>query len=156
MHNDELVIPGSSKKAITLLFIAVALVAVGIFLIVLGEVWGWVMVSFFALGIPIAIWMLWPNNNYLKLDPKGLEMKALLRPMQLKWTDVDDFYIATIHGNKMIGIRYSSSYARMAIGRKVVSAISGIEGALPDHFQNSPEEICETLNRWREKFGHGI
>lgn len=152
MHNDELIIPGSRKKAVTLLFIAVALVAVGIFLIVLGEVWGWLMAGFFALGIPVAIWMLWPNNSYLKLDHNGLEMKALLRPMHLKWTDVEDFYVATIRGNKMIGIRYSSSYTRMAIGRKVASAISGVEGALPNHFQSSPEQICETLNRWKERF----
>jgi hypothetical protein len=31
--------------------------------------------------------------------------------------------------------------------------VSGVEGALPNHFKSSPEELCETLNRWRQKFG---
>lgn len=150
---DELIIPGSRKKAVSLLFIAAALVAVGIFLIVIGEAWGWLMAGFFGLGIPVAIWMLRPNNSYLKLDHSGLEMKAFFNPRQIKWTDVEDFYVATIYGNKMIGIRYSSSYGKMAIGRKVASVISGVEGALPNHFQSPPEEICEILNRWRRKFG---
>ncbi len=150
---EELIIPGSRKKAVALLCIALALVAVGIFLIVRGEVWGWLMAGFFGLGIPVAIWMLRPSNSYLKLDHNGLEMKAFLNPMRLKWTDVEDFYVATIYGNKMVGIRYSSSYAQMEAGRKLASAVSGVEGALPNHFKSSPEEICETLNRWRQKFG---
>lgn len=61
---DELIIPGSRKKAVLLLFIAAALVAVGIVLIVIGQPWGWLMAGFFGLGIPAAIWMLVPNNNY--------------------------------------------------------------------------------------------
>ena len=154
MGTDELTIPGSRKKAVLLLFISVALVAVGIFLIVKGEVWGWLMAGFFGLGIPAAIWMLLPNHSYLRLDHDGLEMKAFFKPMQLKWTDVEDFHVATLYGNKMIGIRYSSSYGKMEIGRKLASAISGVEGAIPNHFKSSPEEICETLNRWRQKFGN--
>jgi len=62
-------------------------------------------------------------------------------------------YVATIYGNKMIGIRYSTSYGKMEAARKVASAISGVEGALPNHFKSSPEEICEILNRWRQRFG---
>jgi hypothetical protein len=41
----------------------------------------------------------------------------------------------------------------MEIGRKVASAISGLEGALPNHFQGSPEELCEKLNQWKQRFG---
>lgn len=80
-------------------------------------------------------------------------MKAFFKPMQVKWTDVEHFYVATVYGNKMIGIRYSTSYGKMEAARKVASAISGVEGALPNHFKSSPEEICEILNRWRQRFG---
>ena len=147
-----MIIPGSRKKVILVLLLGIGFVAMGAFLIHIGEPWGWLVAGFFGLAIPVAGWMLMPNNNYLKLDRNGVEMKAFRKPALIRWTDVDDFYVATMYGNKMIGIRYSSSYRGMEIGRKVVSAMSGVEGALPDHFQRSPEDICEELNRWRRRF----
>jgi hypothetical protein len=111
------------------------------------------MVAFFSLGIPIALWMLATNKSYLKLDRNGVEALSPWRSTLIKWTDVDGFYVATMYGNKMIGIEYSSSYKGMAAGRKVAAFLSGgMEGALPNHYQGSPEEICDTLNRWRQKY----
>jgi hypothetical protein len=153
MAGDELIIPGSRKKALLVLLIGTGFVVGGIFLILKGEAWGWLVAGFFGPAIPVALWMLSPNNSYLKLDRNGVEMKTFWRPMQIKWTDVDDFFVTTIYGNKMVGIRYSSTYRSMNIGRKLASAISGVEGALPNHFQSSPEEICEKLNQWRQRFG---
>jgi len=153
MSTDELVIPGSKKKVLLVLFLGIGFVLVGIFLILKGEPWGWPVAGFFGLAIPAALWMLAPNNSYLKLDRVGVEIKTPWKPTQIKWDDVDEFFVATLYGNKMIGIRYSNSYRGMEIGRKVASAVSGLEGALPNHFQGSPEEICEKLNQWRLRFG---
>lgn len=153
MNDDELMIPGSKKKVFLVLLIGIGFVAMGAFLIHIGEPWGWLVAGFFGLAIPAAVWMLMPNNNCLKLDRNGVEMRTLWKPALIRWADVDDFYVTTMHGNKMIGIQYSASYRGMEVGRKVASAISGIEGALPDHFQRSPEDICEELNRWRRRFG---
>jgi len=152
MADEELIIPGSRKKAVWILIAAIALVAVGVFLILIGALWGWVMVGFFSLAIPIAIWTLVTNKSYLKLDRNGVEAMSPWRPTLIKWTDVDGFYVATMHGNKMIGIEYSSAYKGMAAGRKVAAFLSGMEGALPNHYQGSPEEICRTLNEWRRRF----
>ena len=153
MDGEQLIIPGSKKKALWILIGAIALVAVGVFLIHIGEWWGWVMVGFFSLAVPIAIWMLATNRSYLKLDRNGVEAMSPWKPTLIRWTDVDGFYVATLSGNKMIGIEYSSAYKGMAAGRKVAAFLSGMEGALPNHYQATPEEICETLNRWRQRYG---
>jgi hypothetical protein len=153
MAGDELIIPGSRKKALLVLCIGIGFVVGGIFLILQGLVWGWLVSGFFGLAIPVALWMLVPNNSYLKLDRDGVEMKTFWRPTRIKWTDVDDFYVATLYGNKMVGIRYSGTYRGMKIGRQLASTLSGVEGALPDQFQSSPEEICDRLNQWRQRFG---
>jgi hypothetical protein len=152
MADEELIIPGSRKKAIWVLLAAIALVAVGVCLIALGEFWGWVMVGFFSIAIPIAIWLIASNRSYLRLGRNGVEVMAPWRPTLIRWADVDEFYVATLSGNKMIGIEYSSAYRGLAAGRKVAAFLSGMEGALPNQYQASPEEICATLNQWRQKY----
>ena len=151
--DEPLIIPGSRKKAALVLVAAIALVAVGVFLLHIGHFWGWVMIGFFSLGIPVAIYMMLPGRNSLRLDRDGLHMDALVKPLKLRWSEVDEFYLATLHGNKMIGIRYSSSYGQLRLARQVAWRLSGMEGALPNQFVLPPEEVCETLNRWRAKFG---
>jgi hypothetical protein len=39
----------------------------------------------------------------------------------------------------------------MQVGRKISASLTGIEGALPDHFNRSAEEICEILNRYKRE-----
>jgi hypothetical protein len=151
MGDDELVIPGSRRKAVLLLLIALGLVSGGVFLILHGEPFGWVVGGFFALGIPVSLFMLRPKSSYLKLDRDGVEIARPFKPFRLKWTDVEGFYIVKMYGLKFIGIHYTSSYDKET-ARKLAAAISGgIEGALPNHFRGSPEEICEKLNRWRRR-----
>lgn len=92
----------------------------------------------------------------LLADRSGIEMKTLFKPMTLSWSDVDEFYIgytkAGLSRTKMIGIRYSESYKRQQNGSQVSAGLTGMEGALPDHFNGSAEEICETLNRFKREY----
>ena len=155
MSDDELVIPGSRRKAVLLLLIALGLVGGGAILIRTGEPFGWVAVGFFSLGIPLALFMLRPRATYLKLDRDGVHLVQPFRPWRLAWSDVEEFYLVKMYGNKMIAIRYAGSYASQRTARKVAEAVTGMEGALPDHFTSSPEELCEKLNQWRQRFGAG-
>jgi hypothetical protein len=155
VNDDVLIIfEGSRKKTTLVLFLSIGLVAFGLFMVSEGKWFGWLTVGFFGLGIPASLFMLRPNGIYLKLDKSGIEMKTAFKPMKLKWTDVKSFYVGKIYNNKMIGILYSSSFKKMEAGRKAASVLSGMEGALPNSFKNSPEEICEELNLWKKRFGH--
>jgi hypothetical protein len=52
----------------------------------------------------------------------------------------------------MIGVNYSASYEGQKAGRRVASALSGMEGAIPDQYEVSAEELCEVLNAAKRRF----
>jgi hypothetical protein len=101
--------------------------------------------------------MLIPGTIRLRIDHSGIEMKTMFRPMKLGWNDVDEFYVGQIQAGlsrtKMIGIKFSKSYGKLHAGRKFSSNLTGMEGALPNHFNKSAEEICEVLNRCKQRWG---
>jgi len=154
MNDDVLIFEGNRKKAALLLFLSSGFVILGVFIISKGGWGGWIFIGIFGLGIPVFIFMLRPNSVYLKLDKSGIEMKTTYKPMKLRWADVESFYVGKIYSTKMIGFTYSSSFKNMEAGRKVASVLTGMEGALPNSFKSTPEEICEKLNLWKKRFGH--
>ena len=154
MSDDVLIFEGSKKKAALLLLISTIFVLIGLLMISEGKWFGWVAVGFFGLGIPVSLFMLKRGTTYLRLDKNGIEIKPSFKPMALiKWRDVDGFYIGKIYGNKMIGITYSRFYNKQTAARKIAVALADMEGAIPDHFKSSPEDICEKLNLWKQKYG---
>lgn len=102
--------------------------------------------------------MLIPGTIRLKVDRSGIEMKTPSKPMTLAWSDVDEFYVGHVQAGlsrtKMIGIKFSESYGKQA-ARNFSAGLSGMEGALPNHFNKSAEEICEVLNSYKQKWGQG-
>ena len=81
----------------------------GVCLIAIGQPFGWLVAGFFALGIPLALFMLLLPND-LKMDRSGVQLVRPLKPWRLAWSDVEEFYVATMYGNKLIAIRYATSY----------------------------------------------
>ena len=142
------VIRGSKMKAIQLLVISIALVTLGVFLILKGNIWGWVCSIFFSLAIPVAVLQLF-RKSYIRLDTEGFEVNSGLKPWRLNWNDVESFYVGKIHGNKIIGINFSDTYNEMVTGREISSTLSGMEGAINNQFKMKPELICEHLNNWK-------
>jgi hypothetical protein len=153
MNEERIVLTANRKKAVLLLIGALAFTVGGAFMIRDGEPWGWAVTGFFGLCALVAVYMLTPNAIRLTIDRDGIEMKTLFKPMTLQWSDVDEFYvtrITTTHSStKMIGIRYSPAYQKMRAGRQFSAALTGVEGALPNHFSMPAEELCELLNRYR-------
>jgi len=134
---------GSSAFVLLLLFIGK------------GELWTYLGVAFFGLGIVFSIYMLLPGTIRLKVDSSGVEMKTLFKPVKLAWSDVDHFSVQRVPSaplTKMIGIKYSDSYRKHEAGRKFAASFTGAEGALPDHFNRPAEEICAILNDYKQKY----
>lgn len=151
-----IVLTGNKKQAVLLLLTSLALVAVSVVSVLNGKMFGWAGIVFFGLGILFAIYMLSPNAIRMQIDKNGIEMKTLFKPMKLAWSDVNGFYVAQartgLSRTKMIGIEFSESYKNIRAAR-VSSAIIGAEGGLPNHFNRSPEEICEILNEAKQRWG---
>lgn len=159
MDDEVIVLSASKKKAVLLLLGALAFVAGGIFVIMTGEnvAMGWMCTLFFGLGIPVSIYMLTPGAGELRIDREGIEMKGLFKPMKLAWNDVNGFCVdyvrAGLSRTKVIAIEYSESYKKLRIDRQMVAAMTGMQGALPNNFSRSAEEVCELLNRAKKEWG---
>lgn len=155
MENDVIILAGRKQKWILIGLLSAAFVAGGVEMIRDGDTTGWGVALFFGLCLLVSVYMLTPNAIRLKIDQDGLEMKTLAKPMKIAWQDVDSFYVATIstgHAKtKMIGIKFSDSYMQAKAMRKVASAITGIEGAIPDNFSLPADKLCELLNSEKQR-----
>jgi hypothetical protein len=164
MDDEVIVLTGNKKKAVLLLLGSAAFVAVGALSVANGKETGWWAVGFFGLCLLVSLYMLTPNAARLRIDKNGVEMKTFFKPMKLAWDDVNGFYVAHMRTGlartKLIGIEFSESYRKQRAGRQFASALTGVEGGLPDHFNRPAEEVCELLNeskrRWGGATGNGV
>lgn len=161
MDDEVIVLSGNKTKAVLMLLGSAAFVAVGALLVANGNAMGWWAIIFFGLGVLVSLYMLTPDAIRLQIDKNGVEMKTLFKPSKLEWGDVNRFYVDHIRTGysktKVIGIEFSESYSKLRAGRQFASALTGVEGALPDHFNRPAEEICELLNESKRRWGgaHG-
>lgn len=158
MNDEVIVLTGNKTKAVLLLLGSAAFVAICAVMVANGKQMGWGGMIFFGLGVLLSIYMLTPNAFRLQIDQNGIEMKTLFKPMKLAWSDVNGFYVGHIKSGlantKMIGIEFSESYKKLHAGHQFSSGLTGMEGALPNHFNRSAEEICELLNQSKQKWGN--
>jgi hypothetical protein len=156
MNDERIVFEASRLKTVVLLLGCAMFLGVGILFAQDGDRWAIVVIMISAFGCLILLSMLVPGNMSLTIDSKGFELKGPFRSMKLAWSDVDEFYVGYIHTGpsttKLIAIRYSQSYEKQRTGRKVAAHVTGMEGAIPNHFKKSPEEICAILNSYKQKY----
>lgn len=159
MDGEVIVLRVDKKKAVVMLLASSAFVAAGISMIIRNEdvMVAWICALFFGLGVPVSIYMLMPGAGELRIDRNGIQMRAMFRPWKLSWSDINGFYVGRIRAGyastKMIGIEYSDSYQKLRIGRQLANAMTGMQGALPNNFKCSAEEVCEVLNRAKKEWG---
>lgn len=153
VDSEIIVVSLSRLKAALLFLVSAAFVAIGIFMIGRGNLLGWAVAVFFVLGIPLSLYMLVPGAMELRIDRHGIQMKTLFRPFTIAWKDIDGFYVTRISNATMIGISYAASYDRMRLGRGIAAGLTGVEGALPNNFNMSAEDMCTLLNESKSRWG---
>jgi hypothetical protein len=157
MDDEVIVLTGNKSKAVTIMLGSAAFVVVGAISVANGGEMGWWAVGFFGLCFLVSLYMLTPNAVRLRIDKNGVEMKTFFKPMKLSWGDVNGFYVAHMRTGlsktKFIGIAFSESYRKQRAGRQFASALTGMEGGLPDHFNRPAEEVCELLNESKRRWG---
>jgi hypothetical protein len=150
--NDSHTFFASRRKAVLLLLGSILFVAGGIWMSNEKPVLGWLCAGFFALGIPASFLMMWPNAMYLRLNQEGFEMRSMFGRHMVLWSEVDGFRISSIRGAKMIEIIFNEAYTRQKLGRAVAASVSGMEGAIPNSYNASLDEVLRMLNRWKARF----
>lgn len=147
-----------SRRRKTLLYLvgSAALAAVAILMACDGKPIGWAIAAFFGLCTAVFAIQLHPRASFLTVDADGFEYSALFRRHRLRWADVTEFGVITLshHGIKthtMVGLNYSESYPHHQRGRSLSRAMTGFEGALPDTYGFSAEELAALLSACHAK-----
>ncbi len=149
---NEVIYPASRIKALLLFIGCLVFVALGWWISTPKPIIGWSCVVFFGLGIPVSILMMLPNRVYLRVSKHGFEMASPFNKKLVRWSDVERFYIVAVRGTKLIAIVYKPGYAEQQVLRKLSSSVAGMEGAIPNCYTASREEILSALNEWHARY----
>lgn len=151
--SDELIIRGSRKKAILLLLLLVCLAPGSVWLTNQSPGIGWLVLVCCGLGIPVSLQMALRNANAIRLNKEGSCIVAMLGPTTYKWTEVEAFELRSASGGRFIAIQLSDQYAKQKFGRLLGLVAAAMGGVIGDSYVVSLEEICETLNDWKDRYG---
>jgi len=117
-----------------------------------GDLRGWFVSIFFGICHIVSVATLLPNSFYLRISEKGFEVRSLFRSGFTNWQEVDQFGSGYIGPIKMVVFNYSQEHSKYEVGKKIAKIMAGVEGALPDTYGKSAEELAKLLNEWKEKF----
>jgi len=148
---EKILYPNKFKSILWLLVTLVFTVG-GIFMILDGENMGWLVVSFFGLGIPVFILNLLPKAAYLKLDTDGFETCTMFKKTRYRWEDVHSFTTGRIHSNKMVMYNFSEKFQKQKTMRKISSGLAGSEAALQDTYGLKATELAALMNDYKQKY----
>lgn len=149
----ELIFGANKTKIFLMLLACIGFVALGFGIKESKPLIGWLCIVFFGLGIPLSITMMLPNGMSLRLDEEGFESRTLIRTTKTKWSDVESFRIDSIRGAKMIAVVYKPHYSNLKMLRQANQALAGFEGAIPNSYRVSLQELERVLNEWLGRYG---
>ena len=103
---ETLVISNSRWRYILMLFVAVAFVAFGVFLVkhadTTFESWaGWPAIIFFSAAIPFYVWQIIDRRPRLTIDEHGINDRTMGVGL-IPWSEITDSYVKSIRGNHFI------------------------------------------------------
>lgn len=158
--NDEtevLILRPKKLSVLGMLVISGSFVATGIWLGLQGKWMGYFCAAFFGLGVLVAVVQLLPGSTYLRVSSDGLSIVSLFRMTTIPWDIIDEFFVVTLYQSglpirKMVGFNFVESYDRAHGARRFATAIAGCEGALPDTYGMSAEDLADKLNQCLRAF----
>jgi hypothetical protein len=141
------------RTQVLLLATSAIFVAIGVAMIRSGEdlAMAWAATSFFGLCALVFSVQLLPNSSWLEIHPDRLELCTLFRRARIEFGHVRRFSVERIGRTRMVTLEFRED-APSAQGRAFAKLLAGAEGALPDTYGLSPEELSgrlnEALRRW--------
>ena len=135
-----------------LLLISLAFVAVGVWLIIVQQHWaGYASVALFSLGIVVSMIPCIPGASFLHLDEDGFTCCMMFRKHFTAWLDVQEFFLISMPGNKMVGFNFTPQYDRSRALRILNSAVADAERAIHGGFGMKIEDQLTLLRQWHEQ-----
>ena len=133
-------------KTVRYLLGCLTFTVVGIWLAIHGETAGWFCLVIFGLGSLVFAALLIPGIAYLRIHREGFTVHQFRREDSFRWIDVREFRVARIGLNKMVVFDFAEAYDRLPRLRKIVSGLTSAEGALPDSYGLTPEQLAAIMN----------
>jgi hypothetical protein len=149
----ELTLRARRLKYFWFLLVSAAFTVIGAFMIRDRAPTGWLVLLFFGASTIVFCVLLIPGSAYLKLRPASFTVCSLFRTSTTRWDAVDRFETGHVGLRKLVVFNYSDSFRRYELARKISSTISGHEGALPETYGLSTEELAALMNEWRQCAG---
>lgn len=107
---------------------------------------GWLVAGFFGVCLCVLFVNALPSASHLRLDASGFEVRSLFRAKAYRWSDIESFGVARIGGTvSVVFTRRPTGSSPPAMGFR----LSRADGALPDRYGMSAEELSLLLEAWR-------
>lgn len=155
MDSSPCVLHPSRTKSVALLGGSLLFVLCGIWLREEGPVAAWLTIVLFGLAAVVFSVNLLPGSSYLKLTSEGFEQRVLFRTHEEAWKDIQHFeaYRNPTSSSRLVGYVYDPDCASTAGGaaRKISRSLVGLDGALPDTYGMSADELAALMNDWLER-----
>ncbi len=98
---EKLYIKNDRWKHVRLLIACLGFVATGIWLVIHGKLFGWIVLMFFGSGLLIFIWQIVDSRPRLIIDEKGV-IDRTLGVGRIAWSDIKAAYVMSISENDFI------------------------------------------------------
>lgn len=148
----ELTLRPRRLKYLLFAFLCASLAVAGALMVRDSKPLGWAEILFFGSAAIVFSLLLLPGSAYLKLDPAGFTFCSLFRPHFTPWYEVDSFAAGRVGTNRLVVFNFSGLHRGQKYLRKISSAISGYEGALPDTYGLKAAELAALMNDWRQRY----
>ena len=159
---EEIRIYHSIWKNIVMMAMSFVFAALGGFLLLHGNhsFIIWVGILFFGIGGLYVLFLILRerinNKPYYIITDECVIMDSGMKKWEVRFSDVEEFYLINVMSSKQIGIRYKkeiefqkmndASSAGRTI-RKMNERIAGVQESLPaDDLTIKPQQLCDLLN----------
>jgi hypothetical protein len=162
--SSALVLQPSRRRASLYVLGCLGFVAAGTWIAYTGEeltpAFGWLAVVFFGLCAIVFLVNALPNSSCLTLTHEGFVVRSLFRSQPLvRWSEVERFEVGSLGGrSRMVVFYFAASFKRKLTGdaaggkiMRLAQRIGGHEGALPDTYGLSAEDLATLMNEWRDR-----
>ena len=153
MTHDKQILRPKATKTILLGIVCLAFTVGGIMMWEDESLKGWLIASFFGLGLIVFIIQLIPRSTQLTLTKEGFIMTSLFRSHLTKWSDVKVFKIDYLGRNKAVMFDYVDKHTKHKIGKIISKSLSDSHGALPSNYGLKVTDLLNLMNDWKNKYG---
>jgi hypothetical protein len=110
---------------------------------------GWFVAGFFGLATLVFLALLMPGSASLLLTRDGFRVRSLWRSHFTPWSAVAAFGVVRISHRSMVSYNFTDVAAHR--GARFSRALTGAEGALPDSYGMSAEDLAALMTAWRAR-----